>query len=178
MKNKSTSKYITLILTCCMTVCLYAQKKNMNNDFSLSIAKYSEKPNFEKEHIHVIELKNKSKVSSSYTISAKNNKCSKKHDNTLSKSIGKKHSELITEIYLNSLNNKQQISNRISLGPNESAKIYLKTKKADNMEMDSRHCTKLYASKLSPAKSINGKSGITKSVTIETFVRNPNNKGH
>ena len=178
MKTKSIYKFITVIITCCMTIIVCAQKKHVNNSFSLDVVKYSEKPNFKKEHIHIIELKNKSQVSSSYTISAKNYQCSKNDDNTPSKSSGKKYSELITEIYLNSLNNKKQIIEPISLGPNESAKIYLKTKQENNMELDSRHCTKLFASKLSPAKSINGKSSITKSVTIETFVRNPNNKGH
>ena len=180
MKTKSIYKFITVVITCCMTICVFAQKKHVNNSFSLDVVKYSEKPNFEKEHFHVVELKNDSRISAKYTISIKNTKCSKKHDNkkVLSKPHGKKDPELFTEIYLNSISNKQQINEPVSLGPNESAKIYLKTKHADNMELDSRHCTKLFASKLSPAKSINGKSGITKSVTIETFVRNPNNKGH
>ena len=179
MKKKSTLAFCTFFLTCCFSLIVNAQQKKANNDFSINLVKYSDKPNFEKEHFHVFELKNNSMLTSEYSISLITNKCS---DNKLSsvndKSINIKESNINTEVYFKDLNRQHKISDIISLKPNESVKLQMKTQQKNNAKLDSWNCTTICATEVSNNKSKDKKPKISKSIIIKTFIPNPNNLGH
>lgn len=169
-------------MLCSISLTVNAQKEKLNNDFEINVVKFSEKSNFEKEHMHVIELKNTSKFLSNYALTIINKDCAEDTDHH-SKGIEKqlnpnKESYINTEVYIKDLNSKTQKGDIISLKPNESIKIYLKTLQKNNAKPGYRNCTSIQASKISKNKSKSNKSIKSKSVSIETIVRNPNNKGH
>jgi hypothetical protein len=146
------------------------------------VVKFSEKLNFEKEHVHIIELKNNSKLLSTYALTIVNKDCSEDthhHSKSTEKQLNlNKESYINTEVYIKDLKSKTQKGDIISLKPNESIKIYLKTLQKDNAKLGFRNCTSIQASVISKNKSKSFKSIESKSVSIETLVPNPNNKGH
>lgn len=180
MKNKSTLTLYTFFLLSFLSFMVNAQDKDSNKDFTIQVIKLSDKPILEKEHWHIIELKNTSQITSEYTISIMNDICSAQEDNNKKNNLGFKkiESNINTEIYFIDVNKKQPITDIISLKPNESVKIQLKTKQKDNAKLDSKNCSVITATKVSQNKLKGSKSNSTKFVTIETFVRNPINKGH
>lgn len=174
MKNKLTISFCTVLLSCCFSLILSAQKQSVSNDFDFSVINYSDKSNFEKEHIHVLELTNNSNSTSSYTIvSISNCGDNNPRSNENVKLDIKQASNIKTEIYLKDLNSKDELNDIVSLKPNESIKIYLKIKQNSNATLGSRNCSEIQASKVSQ-----NKSKISKSITIETLISNPINKGH
>ncbi|PWH81406.1 hypothetical protein DIS18_14805 [Algibacter marinivivus] len=174
MKNKSTLLFCTFLLICCFSLTVNAQKKKANNDFTINVVKYSDRPNYENEHIHIIELKNNSKFKSNYTLSLASNNCNDKS----SKLNDKKELNINAEIYFESSNKKQMAVDLISLEPNESIRMRVKTRRKKSAKLNSWNCSSISVTKLSQNKSKNAKANISESITIKTFVPNPNNKGH
>ena len=175
MKNKSTLAFCTFFLLCCLSFTLNAQEQKSNNDFTLNVIKYSDKPNYKKEHTHVLELKNHSQIMSYYSILLVKDECS---DNNQNKLTNKKESNINTEISFKDLNKNRKVDDIISLKPNESIIIQLKTIQKINAELDSWNCTTLYATKLGKNKSIDKNPKNSKSIILKTFVPNPINRGH
>ncbi|SHJ19481.1 hypothetical protein [Algibacter luteus] len=180
MKNKSNLKLITFVLTCCICIVVNAQKQNSNNDFTVNVVKSSNESNFEKEHIHVLELKNNSKQLSEYVITMVTNNCSnqKQYDAYNIKSTNKEFTNINTKMFLNDLKGKELTSEVVQVKPNQSIKLYLKTQQNSKAVLDSWNCTKIQATKLSKNQAKGSNSEMSESVMIKTIVRNPNNKGH
>ena len=175
MKTKSTLVFYSFFLSCCFSLLINAQEQRSNNDFTLNVIQYSGKPNYEKEHIHILELKNNSQLVSQYSVSIINNQCSDNHQNKLS---NKKESNINTEIYLKNLSRKHENGNIISLDPNESIKVKLKTYQKNNAVLGSLNCTSIQATKLSQNESKGLRKNISESITIKTYVPDPANLGH
>ncbi len=169
MKNKLIIRLNIFIILCSLSLPGNAQKDKLKKDFEINIIKSSDKPNFEKEHIHVLELKNNSKFKSEYKLSLINDNCLKSDSNKAESNINSQIS------FDNSYKNK--IDNTISLEPNESVQINLKIQKKNNAKLDSWSCSLVSVTKLSNIKSKNTKSNISKSVTIKTFIPNPSHSG-
>lgn len=170
MKNKSSLTYYSFLVLCCLSFLTNAQNKKANNDFEISVFKYSDKPNYINEHDHILELKNNSKFKSEYKLLLEDDNCAKN-------GINKKESNIESNIYFENIN-KSEIDNIISLEPNESIKIHLNTKIKDNATLDSWNCSLISVIKLSKNKSKSTKSKVSKSIRIKTFIPNPNHKGH
>ncbi|WP_298346976.1 hypothetical protein [uncultured Algibacter sp.] len=169
MKNKLIIRLNIFIILCSLSLKVNAQKKTLKKDFEINVIKPSDKPNFENEHIHVLELKNNSKLKSEYKVSLIDDNCSKGKN--------KAESNINSQISFEN-SNKASIDNIVSLEPNESIKMNLKIQKKNNAKLDSWNCSIISVIKLSNLKSKNTKSNISKSVTIKTFIPNPIHKGH
>lgn len=172
MKNKSTLMFYSFLLTCCFTLLINAQEQKSKNDFTFKLIEYSSKSNLEKEHTHVLELKNNSNSPAQYKISVLSNLCVDNHHNKMG---DKKESNIKAEIFSkkNSINNK--VDDIVTLQPNESRQFNLKTHQKANAKLDTWNCTTLRATKLigNKSKSINHQT-----VKVKTFVSNPSNQGH
>ena len=180
MKNKSTLTLFTFFLSFSICLVASAQKLKSNNDFTLSVLKYSDNPNFEKEHIHVLELKNNSMQISEYAIKLVTENCSekKKYNSQSIKSTENELMNIKTQMFLNDSNGKEMTGEVIQLNPNDTVKLYLKTQQNSNAVLDSWNCTNIVATKLLKNKIKSSSSKKSELVVIKTFVRNPNNKGH
>tara|TARA_R110002072_G_scaffold303002_2_gene491194 strand:+ start:2340 stop:2867 length:528 start_codon:yes stop_codon:yes gene_type:complete len=175
MKNKSTLVFYSLLLSCCFSLLVNAQEQKPHNNFTLNVLQYSDKPNYEKEHVHVLILKNNSSLTSQYSISLFNDQCSDTNQYRLS---NKKESNINAEISFDNLNKKSQVSDVVTVQPNKTLKIYLKIKQKISAKLDSWNCTTIRATRLSDNNSKKSKSNIYQSVIIKTFVPNPNTIGH
>jgi hypothetical protein len=146
-----------------------------SNDFTLSIIKLSNKPNFEKEHLHILELKNNSRYSAEYALSL-NNECS---ENNSHNPIKNRNALIIdTEIYLGNSNNRFEVNDIISLKANESVKIRFKTYQRNMATSNSWNCTTISVNKVLQNKSKLSEVSSSESVTIKTFAPSSNNLGH
>ena len=190
MRNKSTLTLCIFLFTCCFTLSINAQqhKKKKSNAFNLEIIKYSDKPDADLVHYHLLKLKNNSNKVANFKLSSKSVKFRKKYENVVRNKVGnidndqddnnsKKAnnmdaSSLTIEIYNEKLNKKL---NKISLSPNETIKFYVKIIQENNSEIGQWKYSKIIANKL-----LNNKKEkiIKKSVIIKSFIPDPNIKGH
>jgi hypothetical protein len=180
MKNKSTLTLFTFFLLLSHCFVVSAQKQKSNNDFTLTVIEQSKKPNYKKEHIHVLELKNNSGQMSEYAITVVTNNCSDKKNNTLQniKSTNPENSNIKTQLFLNDLNRAEWANEVLKVKPNASVKLFLKTLQNNNAVLDSWNCTDIQITKLSNKTLKGSKNKKSESVIIKTFVPNPNSKGH
>jgi hypothetical protein len=180
MKNKSTLTLFTFLVACCIGFAVSAQQNKSSNDFTIGIVKPSNRSNLEKEHVHILELKNNSRQISEFEINIVTEDCSveKIYNSLNAKSINKELSNIKAQMFLNDLSGKEISGAIVKVNPNESISIFVKTIQNTNAVLDSRNCTNVLATKLSNNQAKGSKNKISESVTIKTFVRNPNNKGH
>ncbi len=176
MKNKSTLTFYSFLLLCCYSICVNAQQ----NVFDLEIVNYSDKPDANVEHLHLLSLTNHSNKTMSFDLSSNEITCKAEYDDVVSNKIGKADdnketlintSSVTVEIYNKTLSKK---INNINLNANESITFYVKTTRQNNTEIGTWKCFKIAANLLDD-KSY---EKIGKSVIIRSFIPNPNILGH
>lgn len=187
MKNK-----LTLIL--CVFFISYSfslktnaqQEKNQRSIFDLEIVSYSDKPDSDIEHYHMLQIANNSNKANEFELFVKPINCkdeyndvirnkrgsidNTKEDSALKKNNRKGNSSLNFEIYSKDLSKKL---NKVLLKPKESLNFYLKITRENNSEIGQWKCSKIVA-KVSNNKGNN----IKKSVIIKSLIPDSNNKGH
>lgn len=182
MKNKSTLTFLSFLVLYSFSLIVNAQKLKTNSEFEINIVKFSDKPNFENTHTHLLELKNNSRYKSEYVVSVVNTNSSEKNHNESkhieNRLVISKESNITTEIYKKDSNSKLEKKAIISLEPNESIMLNLKIQKKVNATLGSWNCSTISVLKLSKSQSKSNQSNNSKSITVKTFVPNPNNRGH
>lgn len=189
MKNKSHFTFCAFLIICCITLFVDAQEeKRKNIAFDLEIIEYSDKPDADTEHYHLLQLKNNSNKNANFKLSSKWVKCkdeyedvvrnkfgnidSEPENNFSKKSNNKDISSLTIELYNEKLNKKLS---QISLSPNETIKFYVKIIRENNSEIGQWECSKIIAKQLLGNKK---EKTVKKSVIIKSFIPDPNLKGH
>ncbi|WP_303317525.1 hypothetical protein Q4Q34_16535 [Flavivirga abyssicola] len=172
MKHKLTLTLYSFLLVCCFSLCINAQQ----HAFDLNIVNYSDKPDANIEHLHLLSLTNNSNKVLNYSISSQEIICKTEYDDVVSNKIGdvdnneevvvneKNSSSLTVEIYNKALSKK---IDKMILNPNESIEFYVKITRHNNTEMGTLKCFKIATHLLD-----NEKAG--KYVIIRTFIPNPN----
>ncbi len=142
----------TIILVCFGVLVCQGQ-----NQLKLSIKKGSDAPNYETEHMYLLELSNSSSVASSVNISTKNKECSnvKKADQT-------EFQQVLLE-----KNQKSRIQ-QIVVQPGKTVEFYVKLSRPNNAKLNTWNCTEIVA------VSNEGRY-LSNAVSIESLIPNPNN---
>ncbi|MDD7885670.1 hypothetical protein [Flavivirga sp. 57AJ16] len=175
MKNKSTLKFYSFLLLCFFSLSVNAQQ----DTFDLEIVNYSDKPDADVVHLHLLSLTNNSNKVLNISLSNKEVMCKAEHNDVVRNKIGaidndddvinkKSASSLTLEIYNKTLSKK---INKITLTPNESIQFYAKITRQNDTEIGTWKCFKIVANPLNDKK-------IGKSVIIRSFIPNPNILGH
>ena len=183
MKNKSTLTFYSFLLLCLSSLFVNAQQ----NAFNLEIVNYSDKPDADIVHSHLLSLTNNSNKVLNFSLLDNEIACKAEYDDVVSNKIGDVDnnkevvinntanknipSSLIAEIYNETLSKK---INEMTLNPKESIKFYVKITRQNNTEMSQWKCFKITANLLD---NENYKK-IGKSVIIRSFIPNPNILGH
>ena len=175
MKNKSTLTLYSFLFMCLSSLFVNAQQ----NAFNLEIVNYSDKPDANVEHLHLLSLKNNSNKVLNYNLSNKEIECKAEYYDVVRNKIGKIDNDndvvnkknmpsLTIETYNKILSKK---INKISLSPNESIEFYVKITRQNNTEIGTWKCFKIFANLLNDQK-------ISKSVIIRSYIPTPNVLGH
>jgi uncharacterized membrane protein len=142
----------TIILVCFGVLLCQGQ-----GQLKLSIKKGSDAPNFETEHLYLLELSNTGSSATNVNVSITNKECSniKKVEQT------ELNQEILDRSKLNRLKN-------IVVQPGKTAEFYVKLSRPNNARLDTWNCTEIIA------MSTEGRA-MSNSVTIESLIPNPNN---
>ncbi|GAA3608615.1 hypothetical protein Q4Q39_09785 [Flavivirga amylovorans] len=144
--------------------------------FDLNIINYSDKPDANIEHLHLLSLTNNSNKVMNYNISSQEIICKTEYDDVVRNKIGhadsnkdvsvneKTSSSLTVEIYNKTLSKK---IDQMILDPNESIEFYVKITRHNNTEMGTSKCFKI-------ATHLLDNETIGKYVIIRAFIPNPN----
>ncbi|MFV9552571.1 hypothetical protein [Algibacter sp. PT7-4] len=185
MKKNLAVVFCSIVISCLFSFLGNAQKQKSKFDtFDLEIIKYSDKPDADKVHYHLIQLTNNSNKTIEFNLFVKEVKCNQANFDVVKNQKGiidnfndvnkpkanKNKSSLLFEIYNESMNNT--MLDKISLKTKESIKLYLKITRKDNSEIGQLKCTKIIAKPLN-----NKENKIKKSVVIKTFIADSNIQG-
>lgn len=181
MKTKPVAILHTFIITCFIAQFSLAQQdKRVDKTFDLEIINYSDQPDGNLEHFHLLKVKNNSANSlifklSSYAISCDNNynniienKNGKVENGSNGNSNKKNSNDLSVDFYTKNSKTKFE---EITLSSNEVVEFYVKTTRQINAEVNNWNCNKIVA-------SISGaKQNIKKYVVIRSYNPDPTISG-
>ncbi|MEZ4802714.1 MAG: hypothetical protein R2797_08060 [Gelidibacter sp.] len=142
----------TLILMCFGILICHGQ-----NQLKLSIKKGSDTPNYETEHLYLLELSNPTSVASSVNISLKNVECS---------NVKKADQVEFNQTLLDK--NKQSRVQQIVVQPGKTVEFYVQLTRPNGARLNTWNCTEIIAT------SNDGRS-LSNAVAIESLIPNPNN---
>lgn len=142
----------TIILMCFgMLVC------QGQNQLKLSIKQGSDSPNYETEHLYLLELTNTTRMSTTVTISTKNTECANVPN---ANQIAFEQKTLQT--------NKQSKVEQIIVEAGKTVEFFIQLSRPQNARVNTWNCTEVVA------LSKEG-TALSNSVIIESLVPNPNN---
>jgi len=146
-------KTVATIILVCFGV-LFCQGQSQ---LKLSIKKGSDAPNFETEHMYLMELSNSGSVASNVTISTSNKECAnvKKADQT-------DFDQVIMD------KNKQNRLQQIVVQSGKTVEFYVKLSRPNGARLNTWNCTEILA------VSNDGRA-FSNAVSIESLIPNPNN---
>lgn len=142
----------TIILMCFGVLVCQGQSQ-----LKLSIKQGSDSPNYETEHLYLLELTNTTRTATSVSISTKNTECS---NVPTTQQIAFDQTTLET--------NKQSKVQQIVVEAGKTVEFYIKLSRPQNARVNSWNCTEVVAL----AKDGNA---LSNSIIIESLIPNPNN---
>ena len=179
MRNKSTFSVFVFLLSF-FTIQTNAQEKIKS--FDLKIVNYSDNPDYDTEHYHLLSIKNTSDNVASYAMSSELTNNQSNFENVVNNQVGKVDTEntainestssssIIIEFYdknkLNKLNN-------ITLQPNDETMFYAKFTRVNDSEVGQSKYFKITAKQKSGNNEVNKKF-----IIIRTVIPTPNTVGH
>ena len=141
-----------LILVCFNVLSAFGQQS-----LKLSIIENSDDPISKSEHYYLLEVKNTSRQTETFTIAAQNSACS---DNERSAQV-----VLVQEVLTK---NKKAPKTSLSLKAGETHQFYIKISRPLNTKLDKWNCTSINAVSNSQVR-------LSNVITIKTFIPNPQN---
>ena len=150
-----------ITLTICFFIITIFQGISQNL-VELSVKEYSEKADYEKEHIHKLQLKNRSLNKTIYKVNLTNVLCKKKNTT-------------ITEFNYSFYDeNMNLIGDEIVVNANDIKVFFLKIKKPNNLNLGNWSCTQLEISEVSNPNVFRRATALDK-ITLKSYIPNPNN---
>ncbi|MCF2875250.1 MULTISPECIES: hypothetical protein [Tenacibaculum] len=148
-----------ITLTICLLITTIFQGISQNL-VELSVKEYSQKADYEKEHIHKLQIKNNGLTKASYQVNLTNVLCKKKNT-------------VITEFdYSLYDENMNPIRNEITVDINEIKTFYLKITKPNNLNLGKWSCTQLEISEVSNPNAFRRATALDK-ITLKSYIPNP-----
>jgi len=152
---------ITLIITVFFYNIFFTLSQN---NTTISLLKYSEKPNFKSTQTHKLEIKNTDSKTAFYTIKVINTSCKKE--------VNKLDVTLSYRLFNDKMN---VIDNTIKVASKSKKVIYLELKKSNKTKLDTWYCSEINLYKSQNKSSKNIKKIVADKLLLKTFIPNPKN---
>ncbi|WP_299158149.1 hypothetical protein [uncultured Tenacibaculum sp.] len=149
-----------ITLTTCLFIITIFQGISQNL-VELSVKEYSKKADYEKEHIHKLQLKNRSLNKTIYKVNLTNVLCKKKNTTI---------TEFNYSLYDENMN---LIGDEVVVNANGIKVFYLKIKKPNNLNLGNWSCTQLEISEVSNPNAFRRATALDK-ITLKSYIPNPN----